>query len=135
MALSGVATKLDEWELCVEQGGDWHVSLQEAAEEIIPELDEAVKIEKEAKLEEEREKSVWRPLFWARLHMMAVYLFMVCVLVIIIEFSYSNMFQNNQYPFLLMIKVINVIAEIILGNVSCDGRTFLPDDNGAAWLG
>jgi hypothetical protein len=64
------------------------------------------------------------------MHMLLVYFFMACIMIVIIEFSYSEMYNNSQYQFLLLVKIIGIIMEISMGSVRAllatgGGRLFL----------
>jgi hypothetical protein len=75
------------------------------------------KIEKEAELEKERAASVWKPLFWRRSQMILVYILCAFVMLVIIEFSYSAMYADNQFAFLAAVKVIGIVMDLIVSRV------------------
>jgi hypothetical protein len=74
-------------------------------------------IEKAEALEAERDASVWKPLRWRRAQMIAGFVFCALVMTVLIEFSFSDLFQTNQYAWLAIIKLLGLGFELYLLSV------------------
>eukprot|EP01029_Cantina_marsupialis_P009699 TRINITY_DN2249_c0_g1_i2.p1 TRINITY_DN2249_c0_g1~~TRINITY_DN2249_c0_g1_i2.p1 ORF type:complete len:4493 (+),score=1584.60 TRINITY_DN2249_c0_g1_i2:343-13821(+) len=57
----------------------------------------------------------WRPILWKRTHMVFSSFMLQLVLLWIWEFSYSHWFSDNQYQFIVLFKIIQMIFDMILG--------------------
>ena len=78
----------------------------------------ADQIEKEEAKQAELEESGWRPLQWRRNQMLLAYIFMVFLMQMFIQFSFSDMFQNDQYLWIAVIKVFGLVFELYVESVS-----------------
>ena len=56
--------------------------------------------------EEVEENEFWAPLLWKRAHLMLVSLVLVCILIWVWEFSYSELFAQNVYEFIVIFKIL-----------------------------
>ncbi|CAE7685523.1 unnamed protein product [Symbiodinium sp. KB8] len=56
----------------------------------------------------------WAPLLWKRAHLMLSAAILTVFLVVVMEFSYSHTFADNQYTFIVLFKVAQMLLDIVL---------------------
>ncbi len=64
--------------------------------------------------------SIWKPLVWRRGHIVLVYSVALLFMVVIIEFSYSSTYGNNQYVFLVVAKLLSIVLNLVMNEVRGD---------------
>lgn len=63
--------------------------------------------------------SVWIPHIWRRANIMLLFLFVVFVMVLHIELSYSSPFQEQVYEFIVIFQILYFSAEELIFKIAC----------------
>jgi len=84
------------------------------------------KDDEELEAEQTNAEDLWTPILYKRGHMMLTSLTMITMLLVILEFAYSDTFAENQYVFIIAFKFAQVAVELLLLEILGDALLVCP---------